>query len=98
MPKPATTPQLTVKPSGFARSVVQGWMKAQDEERAANGEVSDMETAEEEVEEMEARQDRLGLGAKFLSHNRAMLTSTTNVVGAQLGKKLRRYQADEVRA
>lgn len=94
MPKPATTPQLTVRPSGFARSVVQGWMKAHAEERAASGQASDTET--EEVEEMEARPDRLGLGAKFLSHNRAILTSTTNVVGARLGKKLRRYQAGEV--
>jgi hypothetical protein len=95
---PATTPQLTVRPSGFARSVVQGWMNAQDEERAASGQVSDMHTEEEEeLVELEARPDRLGLGAKFLSHNRAMLTSTTNAVGAQLSKKLRRYQPDEVR-
>jgi hypothetical protein len=81
---------LTVKPSGLALSVVRGWLD-QSEERAVGG-----QEREEDVVELDARPDRLGLGAKFLSHNRAMLASTTSAVEARLGKKLQQYKPDEV--
>mmetsp|Transcript_24946 Transcript_24946/g.34375 ORF Transcript_24946/g.34375 Transcript_24946/m.34375 type:complete len:150 (+) Transcript_24946:95-544(+) len=73
-----------VVPSGYALSVVERWMSSTSTSSSVADDASQRESNSEAT-----RPSRLGLGAKYLSHKKAVSASPAE---QRLGKKLQQYK------
>ena len=85
-PRPTTTTGVDIVPNGIAFNVAKGWLKvdassSSNSHYSSNNDVISLEAflnaSKREEREEKPRSQRLGLGAKYLSHSKASRTMRT---------------------